>query len=270
MLSIDGVHLKDDLGLTVHMDSEEEALPSTQDYSVNVPGRHGDYTFKSWLQPRKINVVIVIPRQESTTDLQVFVREVMRLLVDQFGNPKTVELIYDFEPDKYYSAKYSGSVDYDRVANTGRLELPFTAYDPYAYSNTFNDEVTWGSTDVFFTNTTYTYGNAGTGASGVNVTGPTAIDVSVEGYAVKPIIEVEGSAGSLTLKANGHTIEFPSFSDVIWTIDCDKYLVMKDGNNAFGEVRLRDFLLNEGLNEIDVTGTNINVNIKIKFRDKFL
>lgn len=270
-IKIDGVHLENDLGLRVTIDgTEDELLPEVQEYSVNVPGRHGEYSFKSWMQPRNFSVRVLIPPQDTRISAQLVARELSRMFLNEFGNPKEVELIFDHDPDKFYTVKLSSNMAIERIRKAGFAEFELKAYDPYAYTTFHNDDVVWGSSDIFFSNTTLTYGMEGAGGAGINIHYPTSFNVSVGGFAVKPLITIIGSAESLTIDSNGYTIKLPSFSETVWEIDCDKYTVIKNGVNSFGDVSLRNFVLGVGLNEVKVTGSFIDVNIKITFRDKYL
>lgn len=268
MIKIDGVHLTNDLGLKVLADSTDEMLPSTQDYTVNIPGRHGDYVFKAYFQPRQFDVSIIIPPQSSRMDVQLIARQISRMFLDQRGNPKDVELIYDYEPDKHYNVRFNGSIEIDRIMRMGAFEFTLTAYDPFAYSNVYSDEITWGSEVITF-EYQYLLGREGLGGA-VAINAPTTLSVPVDGYAIKPVFEISGSATALTVSTNGKSFALPSFTNASWVIDCEKYTVLKNGANAFGDVELREFLLNTGGNNVAITGTNININMRIKFRDKYM
>jgi predicted phage tail component-like protein len=133
MLSIDGIHIENDLGLHLLADSSEPMLPTTRDVSLTIPGKHGAYVFDSYFEPRTFIPKILIPSQKDLIEVQKIVRQVATLLVDENGKPKDVKLIYDYEPDKWYTARFSGYISIDRIAKTGIFSIPFTAYDPYAY-----------------------------------------------------------------------------------------------------------------------------------------
>lgn len=266
---IDGVDLTEDLGLKVLADTSDEMLPDVQNYSVNIPGRHGEYSFNSWMQPRKFSIDLLIPPQASRMDVQVIAREFNRLLLDRFGNPKEVTLSFDFEPYKHYNVKLTSSIDIDRRVRMGFFTAEFTAYDPFAYSNVYADEIAWGSEEITF-EYQYLLGHEGIGGS-VKVTSPITLEnVYVDGYTVKPVFEISGSASSLTISSSGGSFTLPTFSNATWTIDCEKYLVMKNGANAYGDVVLGKFVLDPGKNTVVIRGSGINVDIRIKFRDKFM
>lgn len=268
MIKIDGVHLVNDLGYKILDGTDDELLPNTQSYLVDIPGRHGSYVFKSFFQPRQFYVNVLIPQQATRGDVQVMARKLSRMFLDQLGNPKDVELIYDFEPDKHYVAKLTGAIDIERPLRYGMFEFMLTAYDPFAYSNSYSDEITWGSEDITF-EYQYLLGREGLGGK-IRVTSPALIKVPVDGYAVRPVIEIEGSAEKLSISSNGRAIALPPFVSSRWLIDCEKYTVLKNGVNSFSDVDLGDFILNTGDNSISIDGLGIDVNLRIKFRDKYM
>ena len=229
---------------------------------------HGAHNFGSFIEPRQLTASIGIPNQATISDVQVIVRKIASMLLDQYGKPKEVTLKYDYEPDKHYKAKFSGSININRILDSGIFPIPFTAYDPYAYSNVFSDEITWGSEVITF-ESNYLLGHEGT-AGMVDITSPQTINVTVAGYALKPIFEISGSADSLIVTNDGQSFSLPSFSNTDWVIDCERYTVTKNGVNAFGETGLREFWLHEGNNAVQISGSNINISIRIKFRDKWM
>lgn len=235
MLSIDGVHIENDLGLHLLQGSNEPILPDTRDKTVTIPGRHGAISFDSYLAPRRFFQEILIPTQSTIEDVQEIVRSISPLILDEYGKPKEVELRWDYEPDKYYIAKFSGYIAINRIHHAGMFPIPFTAYDPYAYSVVYADELTWGNEELTF-QSHYLLGHEGSDGL-VEVTNPTNLTLEVDGYAVKPTIEIDGSADGLTLSVNGQSFTLDNFSDSEWEIDCDKYLVIKDDQNAFAQMQ---------------------------------
>jgi predicted phage tail component-like protein len=142
MLSIDGVHLENDLGLHLLAGSDETMMPETRQDTLTIPDRHGAIVFDSYLEPRRLFPQILIPSQATLNDVQGIVRKVSSLLVDEYGKPKDVKLIYDYEPEKYYIARLTGYISVDRIAKAGIFLIPMYAYDPFAYSiSTAYDEI---------------------------------------------------------------------------------------------------------------------------------
>lgn len=268
MLSIDGTHIENDLGLHLLQGSNEPILPDTQDNTVTIPGRHGAYSFDSYLAPRRFFQEVLIPTQSTIEDVQEIVRSISPLILDYEGKPKEVELRWDYEPDKYYIAKFSGYISINRIHHAGIFYLPFTAYDPHAHSIVTSDEITWGNEELTF-QSHYLLGHEGSDGK-KHITSPTTLTFEVVGQAIKPIIEISGSADDLTLSVNNQSFTLNDFNNVDWVIDGNKYLVTKNNANAFSEMEGDFLMLNRGQNELTVTGSNLDVEIHVKFRDKYL
>lgn len=132
-ISIDGVKLGD-IGIRVKESSSYLGLPATRDNVISIPGRHGAYPLGSWLEPRTINLHCRISNKKNTTEIAETVRMLATLLLDQYGRTKEVKLVMGHEPEKYYKVKYVGAIPVDKQAHTGDFELPFIAYDPFAYA----------------------------------------------------------------------------------------------------------------------------------------
>ena len=87
MISIDGVHLEKDLGLHVLADSEETMIPQVRQDSIEIPGRHGEIVFDSYLESRRLFPTVLIPSQATLADVQRILRKVSSLLLDEYARP---------------------------------------------------------------------------------------------------------------------------------------------------------------------------------------
>lgn len=256
-----------DFGIDVKITSREPIAPSLRNDSIVIPRRAGAYDMGAELESRIFTLDCVFQRQ-SYSDFKRQIREFNRMLFDDFGRPKTFQLRAGDEVDKYYNVRLTSGIDAVRANGRAQATIELTAFDPYAYSVVTSDEVVWGSEVITF-QYNYLLGHGGTGG-GVSISEPTSLDISVEGYAIRPIIEISGSATSLSITNGDYRIVLPSFSDASWTIDCEKYTVTKDGKNDFDSVLLGDFYLLPGENVVEVNGTGIDVDMTIKYRDKFV
>lgn len=264
---IDGVRLAD-IGVHLLADSEEPVLPEVRTHSVTIPGRHGAYDFGAYFEPRPLTLSCGFNQQASFDHVQTLIRNLSAIFLDAYGRPKEVTVEYDYERGKQYNAKLASSVPIERIVRAGRFQVPLVAYDPYAYSTFSSDEVTWGNEVITF-EYSYLLGHEGTGGS-VRITAPTAQDIYVDGYAVKPVFEISGRATRLTVSANGYSFELPAFTNETWTIDCERYSVLRNGKNAYGDVTLGEFVLQPGSNVVAFGGSGIDVDVRIKFRDKYM
>lgn len=132
-LTIDGKTLNE-LGLALLPEHQHPAAPSTRDYTVTIPGVPGAYDFGADLEARPFTLPILVKPQPNNYLSALKIREVMKTFFDSHGKPKTVKLIFDYEPDKYYKVRYSGSLDTTRYKTMANLVFPLTAYDPRAYA----------------------------------------------------------------------------------------------------------------------------------------
>lgn len=264
MLSIDGVHIEKDLGLHLLASSYETMMPDTREEILTVPGRHGAYVFDSYLQPRKFFPNILIPSQATLNDVQGIVRKVASLLVDEYGKPKDVKIIYDYEPDKYYIARFTGYISIDRIAKAGIFPIPMQAYDPMAKLIMESHEIDWDSdlpidADVLID----------TGLGVHTITSPVTLDIVNSGTnTVRFSYTLEGSGTDVTLSANGKSFSLGTFTNVKWEVEGEKYSVKKDGVYNMPDT---DFIeLKPGNNDVTITGTNLNFTLTENVRYQYV
>src|SRR5690625_82856 len=259
-------YLLQDEGITVLLPSEEPALPSIRNISVSVPGRHGAYDFGGYLEPREFSLRVVFPRQ-SYSDLKRQIRAFNRRFIDEYGRPKSVRLRFGDEVDKEYYVRLTQGMPVERAAERGFITVGLTAFDPYAYSTVNASEVTWGSEVVTF-EWSYLLGMDGTGGRHT-VTRPQTIPIYVDGEALRPVIEIDGSADGLTIGANGKSFELPNFSATEWIIDGENFVVKRNGVEDLGALE-GDFIeLFNGDNNVEISGSSLDFEITIKYRDKY-
>ncbi|SDC70125.1 Phage tail protein [Paenibacillus sp. UNCCL117] len=120
-----------ELGMIVTGRSQRPGLPSTRDNLLAIPGRNGAMDFGADMEPRLFSLDCAIISRNHI-ELQHRIETFMRLLVDSYGRPRTVELVFEAHPDRVYNVRYSGAMPIDRIAGHGRFMLPLTAYEPYA------------------------------------------------------------------------------------------------------------------------------------------
>lgn len=132
-VTIDGKTLNQ-LGLAMLKEHQHPAAPSTRDYTISIPGMAGAYDFGSDLGVRQFTLPLLVKPQPNENALALKVREIMKTFFDQYGKPRTIKLIFDYEPDKYYNVRYSGSLDMSRFKTMTKIVFPLTAFDPYAYA----------------------------------------------------------------------------------------------------------------------------------------
>lgn len=139
-----------ELGLRLKYTSDRPILPSTVDRTVSIPGRNGLMDFGADVGQRQFNLECGMI-YNNHIELQTAVSKLAAFLHDPYGRPKTMKLILDSQPERYYNVRYSGSLPIDRIAGFGEFTLPLVGFDPYAYKldetiiNTAIMESPWNS-----------------------------------------------------------------------------------------------------------------------------
>lgn len=266
-LTIDGKPLKQ-LGLALLPGFQHPAAPPVRDYTVSIPGRPGAYYFGSDIDPLEFNLPLIIKPQEDRYRLSAAFRKMVAAFIDPYGKPKEVKLIYDYEPDKYYLARYSGSMPIDRYFSMGKFELPLIAYDPHAYSVLQStDEVRWQDMVPWMSDIPISYKR-----TSYTVKNPQTLYADNFGLkVVRPVVEISGSADDLTFTLKGERFSFGSFTNSSFLIDAERYTVIKDGQNFLFQLQgdLEKLELMPGANAIQIGGSNLNINIAFKYRAKY-
>lgn len=266
MISLDG-HTAEELGLRIHAEFIEPSIPRTRDVTVSIPGMHGAYYFGSDFEPREFNIPISQTEQELRGDSYVLLKRLKKLLFDETGRPKEVKLIILTQPDIYYNVRFQGSMSLQELFRYKRFELPFVAYDPHAYATSKQDEVTWGSTEVTFQNTMYTYGHVGQGKE--RITATKTINYPVDGLLIAPKISITGTGTNVRIALRGVGMVIPSFSGTV-VIDSSKYEVTYNGNDALSMVRGEFLFFQDGNNPLAITGTAMNFDLYVDLRNKYM
>lgn len=253
------------LGLTVTLDSSEPMLPQFRTNTMTVPGRHGAYDFGAYMDVRQFDLNCVFKRQ-SYTDLKAQIRQFVRLFVDDYGQPKTVKLRFGDEPDKYYDVKASGGVPVERLANLGFFTLPLIAHDPMAKFIVPSNDIIMDSDVPILSDILWD-----TGINNRRITSPTVFEIINNGTTSVPFsFQLQGSGNDVTLYANGRTFSLGSFINANLEVDGESFLVKFNGTNDLTRTS-GDFLeLLPGVNEVEVSGTNISLTISESLTYKYV
>ncbi|SDD26855.1 Phage tail protein [Paenibacillus sp. UNCCL117] len=121
-----------EMGMIVLRGSQRSGLPSTRDKSVAIPGKNGELDYGADMHPRLFVLECAFAARNSL-ELQLRIEGLARLMVDSYGRPRTVELVFNAHPDRSYSVRYSGAFTIERIAGLGKFSLPLTAYEPYSH-----------------------------------------------------------------------------------------------------------------------------------------
>jgi len=122
-----------EFGIRLLQGTQVSMLPDTRDITAVIPGVHGAYDFGAMMDVRTFELKCAMTGAGSPTELQQQVRTFVQHLVDTNGQPRTLSLVFDEEPDKTYYVRYSGSAPLEQIVSIGIFTLPLVAFDPCAY-----------------------------------------------------------------------------------------------------------------------------------------
>lgn len=266
MITFDDNYRLEDFGFRAYMEHEHEAVPSIKRKTIPIPGRPGSWNFGSEIGERHFNIPLKVTDHDRI-ELQRKQNAFVAFLFDEFGKPRPVKMTFDYEPDKHYTVEISSSVSPNNAIHFFRtMGLPLVASDPHKYSNVTSDEILWGSEIVTF-EYQYLLGHEGEGGA-VKINESQTLNIDVEGVALQPIFEIEGSANYITISSGDYSFTLFRFIDTSWTIDFEKYLVCKNGKETMEDIN--EFYLLPGNNRVRVNGSNLDIDLRVKFRDKFI
>jgi|SRR5699024_9151502 len=267
MITLDDNYRLEDFGLIAEIGHGNPITPKIENKTIPIPGRAGLWDFGSEIKEKQISLPVACVGEDRII-LQQNLNDFVAFLCDEYGKPRDMKVVFDYEPDKFYTAKLAGQLEPERIIHLGRFALELVANDPYKYSRLYGDEVVWGSEEVTF-QWHYLLGHDGDGASsGFKFTSAKTINVDVYGLAVQPVFEIEGTANNLKVTCGKYSFTLSNFTNAKWVIDFEKYIVYKNGQEQLLE-GINDFYLMPGSNAVKVTGNNLNIDMKIKFRDKY-
>lgn len=262
VLTVDGLTPKE-LGMGVFRKTQRPILAPTVDNVVTVPHMHGAYDFGATMGPKPFNLECAFMARDYR-ELQERVSNLAAFLLDADGRPRTMFIIFANQPDRQYTVRYVGSLDIDRIAGLGTFILPFTAYDPFAYS-------TWESNDLnvdslisvdsdIFVDTGYSF----------TINSPQTITAYNYGNQnAQPIIEISGAFSSLSLTVGGVEFKYNVGMSGSIEIDFKKKTVKFQGHNALQNTNAKFGKLPIGISNIVIGGTGLNFTMTLKFRQKY-
>ncbi len=108
-------------------DVKRSILPPRQNYSLDVPAKHGQYYLGYKYSPKVIDVEIVMISSNMLSNLRT-----LAWMLD-IAEPSKLE--FSDEPDKHYYAVVDSSTDIDQILHVGTGTISFVCFNPLAFSN---------------------------------------------------------------------------------------------------------------------------------------
>lgn len=163
------------LGVLVTRDTREEILPTIKNYTEAVPGKHGEYKFKTELKGKTLELTVVT--DEGLTPKE---KEDLKRLFAKYLSPLSGEKSLTFADDieRQYKVRYSGKISPDEYASWFKFVIPFKMSSPFITGSFENIQIGNGTIE-----------NEGN------------IDTHI-------IIEISGLTNNPSLIVNGETLTF--------------------------------------------------------------
>lgn len=266
MILIDNINIEN-YGFKVLRDGTESESPATRDRLVTIPGRDGAYDFGADLESRSFSIALRLKMQPDYKTFKKRMRQLKRLLFNEYGKPKNVTLEWVLNPGTFYIARYSGAFDVERIWTMGDFELPMVAFDPTAYQTIAagNPDAIYGDGTELDMGEYYANPESVTFTSSpkpVTITNfgdrVIPLDLRITGAVQNPIIRNETTGQQLTIN------KVLNPTDVL-AIDGKKGYVTLNGTNINNDASgtFPDLLLLE--NELVFEGTSPNSVITFTF-----
>jgi predicted phage tail component-like protein len=265
MITLDGKR-PSELGFVVLADHKNDMLPEVENVTLSIPGRHGLYYLDSRFNARTFEIPCGIIQQKTWGDLQHIVRRLASFFVDPYGKPRAIKLKFDYEPDKFYIVRYSGSLSIERLIRLGRFTLSLTAYDPFAKFVVPSDEIIMDSDVPILSDITldavYTF----------QVRTPQTIQVINDGnIAVRPTIFINGITSRLSIQ-NTDTNQSFYINNINQPVEVngENYTVKIGGVSSLSALK-GDFIeLLPGVNNIMVDPSGSTVQLTFRFYHQYM
>lgn len=263
VLTLDGKTPRE-LGMRVLRNTQRPILSSTVDTVVTVPYMHGAYDFGAYMGPKQFELECAFVAKNSM-ELQQRVSALAAFLLGPDGRPRTMRVVFANDPVKFYSVRYTGDLQIDRIAGLGTFTLPFTAYDPFPYSvDSTSDLLTW--------DTDYTWDDDFAWDDGYSFTfkGPGLVDVNnIGNQSAEPIIRITGSFNTLSLTVGDLVFKYSVPMTGTLELDFKRKTAKIGTQNVLQNTNAQFGKLPPGTSEIFVSGLGLNITMDIIFNFKY-
>ena len=86
----------EEFGYRALIDHYHEAVPEIRSKTISIPGMPGRWDFGSELGSKRFEIPIRA-LSDSSADLQHLQNELVAFLMDEFGNPRELKMVFDYE-----------------------------------------------------------------------------------------------------------------------------------------------------------------------------
>lgn len=182
------------LGVPILRDSKNEILPGVRSISEQIPGRHGEITFDSQIEPRLFDLHVA--KECSQKDRGEIRQTIARAL--QPATDGTKLLAFAEDPEKMYKVKYIGKINPTYYTDGVGFTVPLKANDPFVYGSFENIHIGSG---VLYNNGDYEASLV------IEVSGPVTSPVVTVGSETLKYVGTLASTDTLVINTEDATVE---------------------------------------------------------------
>ncbi len=267
MIVLDGKRISE-FGFDADPMHEDPITPIFEHKLMHIPGRPGAWDFGSEIKERPFSFNLRIHERFHDNMQQAF-NELVAFLFDEFGKPREVKVVREYEPDKFITAKVMEAMIPERLTDEGELLLPFVAVDPYKYASANEYDESYQYDKEYLYDIGLMYDNPESFKweyerhySGINNYSSLVADF---------VIEIQGtvSNGSITNLENNQKLTLPNISNGRLLIDGKRFAIIRNGAAILEGSNYNFFHIQPSEVGFLFEGDNPNATVTYKWLHKF-
>ncbi len=256
----------EDFGYKERFGETNPSTPEIEEKFISIPGRPGRISFGTEIGVKQFKIPLMLI-EKSEYERQQRRNNFVAFLFDAYRQPRTFKLIFDYEPDKFYWVKVGSQLTPEMLYQMDQIELTLIANDPTKYSVSKSEEITWENdvipiySDILWM----------TGEGVHTVTSPSTIEIVNNGtLAQLASFTISGTGTNVGFSCNGKSFSLGTFTNTTFEIDGKTYSVKKNGIDVFSALS-GDFIeLLPGVNNVQITGSDLNLTISENLRYAYM
>lgn len=269
LITIDDKRLED-FGLYLEEGQQHPATPYFQHNTMEIAGMPGVWDFGTEIREKRFEFPIATNGIERF-EMQRRINSLVAFLCDEFGKPREIKLVFDYEPDKFYTAKLAEQFVPDMVKPFTRFYLPFIAFDPFKYAsaNQYDPKENYKYDEQYLYDIGLMYDNPKSFKwqyskhySGVN---------NYSSLATHFVIEIQGTVqnGSITNLENNQKLTLPNISNGKLVVDGKRFAIIRNGTAILEGSNYNFFDIQPGEVGFLFEGDNAHATVTYKWLHKF-
>ena len=263
MIMLDGVDPREKWGLNPLRGHSNPATPDLQSVLMEIPGMPGAWDYGTKIGTRSFSIPFG-KIEKDYFEKQRIIRDFVAFLMDPYGRPREVKMVFKYDSDKYYLVKLSGQFDPDRAAAAVQFTVPFVAAKPEAYFIVPSNQISWDSDIPFYNDILW-----GMDQTEFKIISPQTITIVYSGTkAIRAGFKLQGTGNNVKVSANGKTMTFGNMNSTTYEVDGETYTIKKNGVDSLVSTEFIE--LKHGENKVSISGSSLNLTFSEQLTYQFI